>query len=72
MPQHGRGAMAKDTVSRDGRRAPACPVCGRPRSAAARPFCSRRCADLDLGRWLTGVYAVPSEEGVADGDSDAE
>lgn len=39
-----------------------CPICGKPTVAAYRPFCSRRCADVDLGRWLTGAYAVPSEE----------
>ena len=27
-----------------------------------RPFCSRRCADVDLNRWLSGVYAVPVKE----------
>jgi endogenous inhibitor of DNA gyrase (YacG/DUF329 family) len=37
----------------------ACPICGRAAVAAWRPFCSRRCADVDLGRWLTGAYAVP-------------
>jgi endogenous inhibitor of DNA gyrase (YacG/DUF329 family) len=37
-------------------------MCGRPTEAAFRPFCSRRCADLDLQRWLTGAYAVPSVE----------
>ena len=42
-----------------------CPICGRPAEPAHRPFCSRRCADLDLGRWLKGAYAVPGEE--ADG-----
>lgn len=39
-----------------------CPICKSPISAQYRPFCSRRCADLDLGRWLTGAYAAPSEE----------
>jgi endogenous inhibitor of DNA gyrase (YacG/DUF329 family) len=37
-----------------------CPICGKPTVAELRPFCSRRCADVDLGRWLTGVYRVPS------------
>ena len=32
-----------------------CPVCGKPADAATRPFCSVRCADVDLGRWLTGT-----------------
>lgn len=39
-----------------------CPICKTPTVAQYRPFCSRRCADLDLGRWLTGAYAAPSEE----------
>ncbi|MGA0776694.1 MAG: DNA gyrase inhibitor YacG [Gemmobacter sp.] len=39
-----------------------CPLCGRPARPEARPFCSTRCADVDLGRWLTGGYAIPAEE----------
>lgn len=39
-----------------------CPVCGRPVQQEFRPFCSRRCADKDLGQWLTGAYRVPTEE----------
>ncbi|MBV9078442.1 MAG: DNA gyrase inhibitor YacG [Methylobacteriaceae bacterium] len=38
-----------------------CPICGRPSEPKARPFCSARCADVDLGRWLTGAYALPVE-----------
>lgn len=41
---------------------PKCPSCGKPRQKKFRPFCSKRCADMDLGRWFTGAYAVPSEE----------
>ncbi len=38
---------------------PRCPVCGKPASAARlMPFCSARCADVDLGRWLTGQYRI--------------
>jgi uncharacterized protein len=37
----------------------ACPICGKPAIAGLRPFCSRRCANVDLNRWLSGVYAVP-------------
>jgi endogenous inhibitor of DNA gyrase (YacG/DUF329 family) len=40
---------------------PTCPICRRPQEAAYAPFCSRRCADVDLQRWLAGVYAVPGE-----------
>ncbi|HSF65085.1 MAG TPA: DNA gyrase inhibitor YacG [Paracoccaceae bacterium] len=36
-----------------------CPICQRPADPKYRPFCSRRCADVDLGRWLTGSYAIP-------------
>jgi endogenous inhibitor of DNA gyrase (YacG/DUF329 family) len=46
-----------------------CPICGRPAAERYRPFCSRRCADVDLGRWLTGGYAIPAEP--ADGAEDA-
>ena len=40
-----------------------CPTCGR-RAAAERyrPFCSARCADVDLGRWFSGRYAIPTTE----------
>jgi hypothetical protein len=47
---------------------PKCPICGRPAEADARPFCSRRCADLDLQRWLSGRYAIPSVEDEAEGE----
>jgi endogenous inhibitor of DNA gyrase (YacG/DUF329 family) len=52
---------------------PACPICGKPVDARYRPFCSKRCADIDLNRWLGGVYAIPSigveedEDGAASG-----
>jgi uncharacterized protein len=36
-----------------------CPICGKPAAERYRPFCSRRCADVDLNRWLSGVYSVP-------------
>lgn len=37
-----------------------CPICRKPTLRAHRPFCSKRCADIDLGRWLKGGYALPS------------
>jgi endogenous inhibitor of DNA gyrase (YacG/DUF329 family) len=46
--------------------APPCPICGKPRAARHAPFCSKRCADIDLGRWLKGVYRVPTEERAED------
>jgi len=39
-----------------------CPRCGKPAVARYRPFCSSRCADIDLGRWLNGDYRVPVDE----------
>ena len=38
-----------------------CPICGKPTTPDYRPFCSRRCADVDLGRWLTEGYRIPTE-----------
>ncbi|MGR3497964.1 MAG: DNA gyrase inhibitor YacG [Limimaricola soesokkakensis] len=40
----------------------ACPICGKATVQAVRPFCSKRCADVDLARWLGGGYAVPSQD----------
>ncbi len=37
-----------------------CPICRKPADAALRPFCSKRCADVDLQRWFTGRYAIPA------------
>lgn len=39
-----------------------CPICSQESDPKYRPFCSRRCADLDLGNWLTGRYSMPSED----------
>ena len=36
-----------------------CPICKKPSSQSAHPFCSNRCADVDLNRWLSGAYAIP-------------
>ncbi len=40
-----------------------CPICGKPQAAASKPFCSDRCRDVDLNRWLSGSYAIPAREG---------
>ncbi|MCB2128723.1 MAG: DNA gyrase inhibitor YacG [Rhodobacteraceae bacterium] len=40
----------------------ACPICNKETVQHYRPFCSRRCADIDLGRWLTGSYVIPAED----------
>ena len=41
---------------------PRCPICGKPATRESRPFCSSRCAHVDLGRWLDGSYRIPTEE----------
>ncbi|MCJ7788121.1 MAG: DNA gyrase inhibitor YacG [Methyloceanibacter sp.] len=48
----------KGSVRKAGAR---CPICDKPAAHDYRPFCSKRCADLDLGHWLGGRYAVPGE-----------
>jgi len=47
-----------------------CPICGKPRNEEFRPFCSKRCKNVDLHRWLGGHYAIPvvEEDGGRDGD----
>ena len=50
---------------------PACPICGKSAAEANRPFCSRRCANVDLQRWLSGAYAIPSDD-EPDGDVPAD
>ncbi|MEQ8246208.1 MAG: DNA gyrase inhibitor YacG [Alphaproteobacteria bacterium] len=49
----------------------ACPICRKPVAQAYRPFCSKRCADVDLGRWLGGRYAIPAEEPLSEADLEA-
>ncbi len=44
-----------------------CPICRKPSDPAYRPFCSRRCADVDLGRWLNGSYVIPGEPAETEG-----
>ena len=47
-----------------------CPICGKPAEHLFRPFCSKRCKDVDLGRWFTERYTIPAEP--TDDDEDAE
>jgi uncharacterized protein len=70
------GRMAKaspsDPVTRlsAGRRR--CPICGKPAHPSHQPFCSGRCADIDLGRWLKESYRVESEEPPEDAPEEGE
>ncbi len=54
--------MAEITKLKPGRKAARCPICGRAPDQRYRPFCSKRCADIDLARWLGGDYRIPTEE----------
>jgi endogenous inhibitor of DNA gyrase (YacG/DUF329 family) len=46
-----------------------CAICGKPVQTAFRPFCSRRCKDVDLHRWLAGSYVVPASDPEDDEDA---
>ncbi|WP_373353911.1 DNA gyrase inhibitor YacG [Pseudoroseicyclus sp. CXY001] len=43
-----------------------CPTCGKPATPEHRPFCSARCKEVDLGRWLKGAYRIPTPEAPTD------
>ena len=47
-----------------------CPICGKPAEPQYRPFCSTRCAQIDLGRWLKGNYRIPTEEAPGEGEDE--
>ncbi|WP_295555692.1 DNA gyrase inhibitor YacG [uncultured Hyphomicrobium sp.] len=47
-----------------------CPICGKPAVHAVRPFCSARCADIDLARWVSGAYVIAGGQADADEDGD--
>ena len=46
-----------------------CPICGKTAAESTRPFCSARCKDIDLNRWLSGAYVIP---GAPEDDDEAE
>ena len=64
--------MAEDPIIPIAKGRHRCPICGRPAAARHQPFCSARCADIDLGRWLKGTYRVPTEEPAEEGSDDRE
>ena len=55
-------------ISLTARRGERCPLCRKPSAERYRPFCSKRCAEIDLGRWLKGGYRIPTEETPAPGE----
>ena len=60
-PRPGCGKTAKEERAERKKGGGRCPICGKPTVHQYRPFCSKHCADIDLGRWLDGRYAVPGE-----------
>jgi uncharacterized protein len=47
-----------------------CPICGKSATPQNRPFCSTRCAQIDLGRWLKGTYRIPTDEAPEEGSDE--
>ena len=62
--------MADDKAMAAVRPAKRCPVCGKAAASAFRPFCSERCRQVDLGRWLSGDYAIPADPALDGEDQD--
>lgn len=48
-----------------------CPICRKPAENSCRPFCSKRCANIDLGRWFTEQYSAPARGEDPDGDRES-
>jgi len=71
MSDEGRMSREAPKEPIPARRRRRCPACGKPMVMRYRPFCSARCRDLDLGRWLDGAYAIPAVEVDDDEDSRA-
>ena len=66
MPAKPPAGAGKQTGKKAGK---PCPICGKPAVEASKPFCSERCRDVDLNRWLSNSYAIP---GKPEDDEDAE
>ena len=49
-----------------------CAICGKPADPRFQPFCSARCKDVDLNRWLKGVYAIPAADSEAEDERENE
>ena len=52
--------MAQES-KQEPKQAPPCPICAKPATAGHKPFCSKRCADVDLHRWMKGAYVIAGE-----------
>ena len=63
--------MPQDASRYDPLPGPACPICKEPTADQYKPFCSKRCADIDLGRWFNESYAIPEREGDDEAEAEA-
>jgi endogenous inhibitor of DNA gyrase (YacG/DUF329 family) len=61
-PAAAKAAKEAATEARKAAKAKRCPICGQPATEASHPFCSPRCRDVDLNRWLSGTYVIPARD----------
>jgi uncharacterized protein len=66
MSDERRQADAAEAPAKAGKPFKPCPICGKPAERAFRPFCSSRCRDVDLNRWLSGTYIVHGRDDSAE------
>ena len=66
IKQSQQSEPAKSAAESAAKPLPKCPTCGAPADAKARPFCSSRCAGIDLGNWFQGKYAIPAVDAADD------
>ncbi|MDA0801999.1 MAG: DNA gyrase inhibitor YacG [Proteobacteria bacterium] len=66
IKQNQQSETAKSAAEPAAKPLPKCPTCGAPADAKALPFCSSRCADVDLGNWFQGKYAIPAVDAADD------
>ena len=64
--QNQQSELTKSLAKSAAKPLPKCPTCGAPADTKARPFCSSRCADVDLGNWVQGKYAIPAVDSADD------
>jgi uncharacterized protein len=67
-PPAGAGPGRKTGTDKATGKEKPCPICGKPSREASRPFCSARCRDVDLNRWLSNSYAIPGKDDEEDAD----
>ena len=61
-PEPPRPAAPGKAAAKPSGKAKPCPICGKPATEASHPFCSERCRDVDLNRWLSNSYAIPGRQ----------